>query len=254
MKKLLSVLFYFLFTGALQATTITYNGYTLDEDTNIVTNDTTGVEWLQWDVTVGWSIANILAELADGNLTIDNVDYGEGWTLTSTSTMAALYNDFFGADDGGDSWSDDESILQMASFSDPQAVEVVRTFNILFGFTGDWYYSYPDQDASRVYGTGTVYGHDENGNDKYPEAHSWVTEIYPEGPEYVLEDMISESATVHLTMDNCAITGCYDPDYSYAGVALNRFPESNDIPEPSPLMIIIFGLVLLGLIRIRQQN
>jgi hypothetical protein len=40
------------FSGLANSTPISYNNYTLNEDTNIVTH-TDGTEWFQWDKTLG---------------------------------------------------------------------------------------------------------------------------------------------------------------------------------------------------------
>ena len=46
----------------VNAALITHNGYMLNTNTNIVTGG--GLEWLQWDVTLGMSISDALTNVA----------------------------------------------------------------------------------------------------------------------------------------------------------------------------------------------
>lgn len=56
--------------------------YTLDESTNIVTGG--GLEWLQWDETVGMTVGQAITE------------YGvDGWRLATSTEMSNLLNSFF---------------------------------------------------------------------------------------------------------------------------------------------------------------
>jgi hypothetical protein len=66
---------------SLHADTISYSGYELNTQTNIVTGE--GLEWLQWDETVGISPNKALG-----------VYGGAGWRLASLSDMHALFNAF----------------------------------------------------------------------------------------------------------------------------------------------------------------
>lgn len=57
-------------------------GYDLDESTNIVTGG--GLEWLQWDETVGMTVGQAITE------------YGvDGWRLATSTEMSNLLNSFF---------------------------------------------------------------------------------------------------------------------------------------------------------------
>ncbi len=58
---------------------ISHNGFDLDTDTNVVTGN--GLEWLQWDVTIGESI--------DQAIFARSID---GWRSATTLEMAALLN------------------------------------------------------------------------------------------------------------------------------------------------------------------
>lgn len=69
---------------SLNAATISYNGYSLDTDTNIVTGG--GLDWIQWDETAGLSINDALAS-------------NSGWRLATTAEVESLFGSFnyFGA-------------------------------------------------------------------------------------------------------------------------------------------------------------
>lgn len=64
MSKPLIVVLLLICSQFTHAGIISYNGYTLNEATNIVTNDATGLEWLQWDVTAGMSLNDALTNVA----------------------------------------------------------------------------------------------------------------------------------------------------------------------------------------------
>ncbi len=72
-----------LFTYNIAAV-ITYGSYSLDTGTNIVTGD--GLEWLQWDDTIGESIDSIQSVL--------NIIEGGNWTIAPTLRDAELFYDF----------------------------------------------------------------------------------------------------------------------------------------------------------------
>lgn len=57
--------------------------YSLDSDTRIVTDSHNNLEWLQWSVTQGQSIADAFAQYAS-----------DGWEVASSSHIADLFNTF----------------------------------------------------------------------------------------------------------------------------------------------------------------
>jgi len=67
--------------GTANAAVVSYHGYTLDTDTNIVTGG--GLEWLQWDETLGQSVNSALGNYA-----------GAGWRVATNTEMADLLNAF----------------------------------------------------------------------------------------------------------------------------------------------------------------
>lgn len=113
-----------IISGNANAVILSYGGYTHDTNTDIVTGN--GLEWLQWDRTVGYSINSIQSELA----TIE----GGGWSIASNAQMAQLFNSF----DFDIAFDDDENTGQMVTtgytFPDSLA-ETDELFIAMFGDT-----------------------------------------------------------------------------------------------------------------------
>ncbi|WP_339806835.1 hypothetical protein [uncultured Marinobacter sp.] len=104
---------------------ITHNNYTLDTDTNIVTGG--GLEWLQWDETLGLSIDDV---------TDPNSQYAQaGWSVVSDQQMAALFNEWaFGP--AGYVWGTDETVTQgVFEFGATLPEVLTYQFTELFGAT-----------------------------------------------------------------------------------------------------------------------
>jgi len=80
MKKLVAAVLLLGF-GTANAALVSYNGYTLDTDTNVVTGG--GLEWMQWDETLGQSVNQALANHG-----------GSAWRIATNTEMAALLNAF----------------------------------------------------------------------------------------------------------------------------------------------------------------
>lgn len=84
MKKFLTLVAGAVLSMSSQAAVISHNGYTLDQDTNIITAGQ--LQWLQWDETAGLTFAEASAKV------------GSEWRLANTNEMVGLYNAFnFGA-------------------------------------------------------------------------------------------------------------------------------------------------------------
>lgn len=101
------------------AAQITYAGYTLDTESNIVSGG--GLEWLQWDQTAGQSPAAALA----------NYDTA-GWRIASNTEMAELFNSFgFGL-----TFQADENATQLVLLpGEPNNFGTADHFIQLFGDT-----------------------------------------------------------------------------------------------------------------------
>lgn len=216
------------FFNAANASLISYNGYTLDTDTDIVTGG--GLEWLQWDVTVGESISSAI----DSNGIFNGLNYGAGWTLASNLQMATLFDSF------GFNSTANESLF--SSTEAPYTVGVddspVDFFIQMFGTTE---FVDDPQLSTGIDGydsTRAIYGADENGNGRYNllSASSDHTRNYGStlAPAFVF--MYDDSILV--------------PSNTYSnqiyGVALVR---SISVSEPTTFAILALGLVGFGLRR-----
>ncbi len=237
MKVLLGIMLFLSWAGLAQAGVVSYNGYTLDESTNIVTNDETGTQWLQWDVTAGMSISSVLAAFdEDGNLIIDGVNYGTGWTIASSTNMAELFNDFlFGTEEGY--WDSDENTSQKVSVDYDKGDDVTTSetlqFLALFGET---------LSLGGIENASAFYGLDEDGDGKY--LYASVQDDYT-----ILWSGIDGS--VSLSSDSSGLLSIISISDTSAlltvGVALVRTVSTVSVPEPGSLILMLFGLVgLLG--------
>lgn len=83
-KKTICSLFFLMTAGITHANTITYNGYSLDQETHIIT-DPHGQEWLQWSETTagGISVWDVESKYLD-----------RGWKIATTDQMLELLRDF----------------------------------------------------------------------------------------------------------------------------------------------------------------
>ncbi len=79
--NVLFVLAIILISGLANASLITHNGYTLNTETNIVSDS--DYEFLQWSITKGQSINEALQKYG-----------GDGWSLVSHSLMSEVFSDF----------------------------------------------------------------------------------------------------------------------------------------------------------------
>lgn len=201
---------------------ITYGGYTLNEETNIVTDTSTDLEWLQWDVTVGMSISEAMAAYAP-----------DGWELATNVQMASLFEAF-----GFNSTTEESvSITTFGSYiqgSDDTPydmfITLMGTTHILdptiFTLHGDGF------DAYRW--AGAFFGNDLDNDSSYNQAivssdFTYNSRNYP--------------AHAALYEDGGFTTS--DSIGSY-GVALVR---TVDVPVPSTLVIFALGILGLGMHR-----
>jgi len=224
LKKLLPILF--LFTGfQANAALITHNGYTLDEDTDIVTGG--GLEWLQWDVTKGLSVNTALA----ANGIFGGADYGNGWTLATNEQMAALFNAFtFNSTTTGTSlgFTANTDNTVMDNF-----IELMGTTSLI---------------QSLPYGSGV------NGYRETRAAYGTVSTNDVNKCVYVVSDYQRFDRNGVFVADFANFTrvdvfNCRDADAGSLfkeGVALVR---QIDVPEPSTVAILAMGLLGLGLRR-----
>lgn len=227
--------------GKTYAALIEYNGYTLDESTNIVTGG--GLEWLQWDVTVGMNINTALADIADG--IIGGVDYGIGWSLASNVQMSSLFNAFdFGAPF---IWDGDEQTVQSLNTGSDGAIEDITTdaelqFTAILGETE----SFAPESSNPVSISRALFGNDLDGDLLYNLA-------------LVTDDFQSEGGIknggVQLLADNYEASF---PDHraDSTGVALVRdvSPSHPTRPVSEPSVLALFVIGLIGMMRLRRRN
>jgi hypothetical protein len=201
-----------------KADMITFNDYTLDEATNIVTKDS--MEWLQWDVTLGMSIVTALEAYAN-----------DGWELASNDQMAGLFDDF------GYRVTTCEKVYKNGLY-----LSGIDKILAIFGNT------YTEEGG--VYGFGNdkfeysdaAFGSDLDEDELYNFAYIFSAGI-EDGNQF--GDKISISAdTLHKDTEN-----------SRRGVALvrlNNVQPTNDVPEPSSLAIFVLGMFGLALRRLKK--
>ena len=201
--------------------------YSLDSETNIVTDKGNNLEWLQWSVTRGQSITDALAHYAS-----------DGWGLASGSQIAGLFNTFdlsygnftwqdgqsntyYSPEDGITESKDDRELIFVSLFGDTVNLIGLQASGALFGFN----------DNDNTYNWAQV------GDDaQFSVFGQLVDGLYIEG-ESRLQFNFSNIANFQSSL----------------GVALVRSSDLNAVPEPSALAL--FALALAGiLIRLRNAK
>lgn len=200
----------------VQATLITESGYTLNTNTNIVTGG--GLEWLQWDETVGLSINDVM----DPNSQFAQ----EGWTVASNQNMAMLFTDW-GFGPSGHVWDVDDNTIQgvfdvKGSYMDLTAFK----FSNLFGFTS--------QNPPLTWDSAALFGSDSDNDGLFSTA---IVRTF-DNPSY---SFATGSSSIFAD-DDPSVTS--DTSFADYGVALVRTPVK--VPEPGSLalaLIAIGGLI-----------
>lgn len=199
------------------AAIISYNGYTLDESTNIVTGG--GLEWLQWDETKGQTINQALTNYTPA-----------GWRLASNQEMASLFNAF--VFNYGGTWNANESIIQHAIGpfvpGDDITSQPHKQLVALFGHTHSPS-SIFDGGIDPFEYTGAFFGSDLNSNLLYKQAIVYDDFINSIGTPIAADAWIGSDLYSVFSVDN------------RLGVALVR-----DVPEPGMLSLFAFGLMAGG--------
>ena len=225
MKKSIGLfLILFIFSVPLSAALVSYNGYTLNDQTNIVSGN--GHEWLQWDETRNMSISEILDDISDG--VINGVNYGQGWQIATNVQMASLFNAFgFNA---SFKWDTNENTDQIATsndyFIEDISTDSEKQFITLFGNT---YPDYPRNTPTESLELSmALFGQDNDSDGLYNIAI--VQDDYLlQSPDQHVDDF------VRITADEWQ----FIYDEVGTGIALVRA-----VPEPSMLSIFALGLVL----------
>jgi len=231
-KKLLPLLF--LFAGFQANASIIFNGYTHDTSSDIVTGG--GLDWLQWDYTIGQSIDTALAGAATSA-------YGGGWAPASNAQMAGLFNSFgFGAfvsdENASQHYSDAVNVTEDAATDNELAFismfgDTFQASGSSFCLSGECYQESAawfgdDADGDFQFNRATVY-------DDY-KAVSFGTPTLMRGGAWMDTDLLINS-------------GSSSSD-AFRGVALVR---STPVPEPSIIALFGLGLVGIGFARRRRS-
>ncbi len=224
---LLGSLIFFVCTVS-HAATISYGNYSHDDQTDIVVGD--GLEWLQWDRTIGWSWNYAQTQL-------DTIE-GGGWSIATNAQMASLFNNFaFGIEfDGIEETSQAvyTPLLNGGVMGMPYENDV--TFVSMFG---DTYFYTTNVTVYGMHYSRALYGDDANQNGLINQA-----QIYD---DYLYNNVSHRVGRASLSGD---LTG-QDFSTSYAGVALVRSTLA-PVPVPATLPLFASGLLGLALARLRK--
>lgn len=191
------------------ATLISHNGYTLNTNTNII-SDGRGSEWLQWTVTQNMSVNDAL-----------EIYQTEGWNIASGEQVADLFNQFkfnypyvWIADENAEQYFNSTLENEEALSTSPSVL-----FVELFGET-------------RPNGNMAFYGLDED-NDGYINVAyagwgtNWLGDIQYSGG-----------------MDYDGFENTTDDAWGYYGVALVRSSTFVEVSSPSSLLLIFVALLI----------
>ncbi|MDC8829877.1 PEP-CTERM sorting domain-containing protein [Alteromonas gilva] len=241
LKKLLVSVCALAFCHNASAALVSYNGYTLNESTNIVTGG--GLQWLQWDLTIGQSVDDALAIYAS-----------QGWTIATNVQMAALFNTFvFGANTAlyngsinpanvpvtNGVWDTDENTTQYTYNRDGAtiATDPEKQFVALFGQT---YLNFPTAtQASNPYEYSAAwFGIDQDGDGFHNVAR--VSDEYLRTGQTVANRGLTRLANDSILAEDIG---------NQTGVALVR---AANVPEPAG--ILLFALGILGLRAVRGKR
>lgn len=201
-------------SNSANADLISYNGYTLNTDTNIVSGG--GLEWLQWDETIGLSANDALA------------NYG-GWRIASATEMSILIN----SSNLGITLDPLDMVFQFATPEDSAALNFIELFGDNYLASGTTYPdAYSEQMVSALFSS-----------ESFPNLYGATTIEYN-----LLDNRIGPVGSNLLFTDDGVLTGA--DSGGLRGVALVR-----DVAVvPVPAAVWLFGSGLLGLIGVARRK
>jgi hypothetical protein len=210
---------------------LSYGGYTHDTTTDIVTGN--GLEWLQWDRTIGQSIVSIQSQL-------DTLE-GGGWSVASNVQMAQLLNSF----DFGIVFDTEENSSQAVSTGYTYPDSLMESDEMFIAMFGDTWQSSGIEPCGYSINclsyAAAIFGHDLDADGYYN-----LVAIADDYQEYYTGDLTD--GRVDLTDDFLGLTST-SVSGSY-GVALVR--EAPTVPVPAAVWL--FGSGLLGLIGVARRK
>jgi hypothetical protein len=222
-KQLVCILFFLWVSNSATAALITHNGYTLNEDTNIVTGG--GLDWLQWDETTGMTIENIIND--------HNFD---GWSVATETQVFSMYSNLF-------KFLSPSLTLDYASENANKMDTIIQLFGSTFQHSNhhpSYVYAGSLEYAQATYSTGTGY----SGIGIYGEY------TFTKSPIQIDPTSAYEEYGAHVTVGN-DYNWHYNTVDPASGVVLVK--DVNQVPEPSSLAIFALGIIGLASRRFKKS-
>lgn len=213
------------FSYSANSATITYYNYTLDTDTNIVTDG--NLQWLQWDETKGMSVNEALAAYST-----------DGWRVANSTEMTALLNNFpFGI-----TFDEDSTVHTSNSLYDEiLSYGLANQFIELFGNTSDDPGTSINGDQYEMSAAFYVSKDSRNWVNRAYVYDEWSRSLEP-GAEVLPGRIVHDQRGPYGT-------GYTNTSYSSTGVALVR---GGVVPVPAAAWL--FGTALVGLAGIKRKK
>lgn len=205
--------------------------YSLDSNTNIVTDSGNNLEWLQWSVTDGMSIDQALSNYAN-----------DGWQLASTDQMSDLFNTF-DFSYGQFTWGEGGEVDQYHNSGSDGRTEAADDRELMFvSLFGNTYLEFhgSNENGRALQYAGALFGF-SGGDDYYKIAFVRDDFDFGLGLDQDYNGATAVNYREFLT----------DGFRENLGVALVRSTEPTAVPEPASIAIFLFGLVAL---RLWQEN
>jgi len=222
--------------------------YVLDNTTNTVFDNRSGLEWLRWDQTDGMTIQQALSDYKAG-----------GWQLASNAQAAYLFNTF-DLSYGTFTWSEEESLESLFNSSSNGLIEATDDRELmlvnLFGITFEEYNMGIDPPDGMQY-SAAFFGSDVDQDGNYNRM--WVMDDYGVNQskkgraqfdidEY---DLSSRGRTTGVALVRAAPVTIFST-LATAGPAINSpVGAANSVSEPTTLALL--AMALLG-VSVRQSR